>query len=164
MPPVAQTVPQPAPEAPPAAAKVPTPPDVAAHATPLGDRSPLRGPHEKRGVDVSLEQDLYVAVSDWRDRNAQTFADCVLAAHLTHGDTVTERLRATDDPRRAELGMTRVTRPLARGKGMGLWITAEGLALLDDAARIVRLSRRAYIHELLREALVDTLEGKQDDS
>ena len=94
-------------------------------------------------ASVRIEPDLHKAFSSWKQNTGRSLTDCVLSAHLTHGEEICERLRAEDDPDRAANGLPRLGRQLVRGKEVWLWITKEGLDELNAAARSVRMTRRA---------------------
>ena len=120
---------------------------------------PTSGPSRKRAVAIQIEPDLHEALDSWRRETNRPFVDCVATAHFEHGAEVCKRFRDAADPDRASFGLSNMSRPLLRGREVTLWITNDGLKVIDDAARSVPLSRRAYIHELLRIALNDRLQG-----
>ena len=116
---------------------------------------PPRAEGTKRSVSVSIEPDLFDAFDSWRSETERSFADCVLSAHLTHGEEIVERLHAEYDHVRAAHGLPQLRRQLEPGETRTMWITREGLDELNAAARSVRMTRQAYTHELLRVALRD---------
>ena len=116
---------------------------------------PTSGAPRKRAIAVKIEPDLHDALDSWRRETHRPFVDCVATAHLAHGAEVCKRFSDAADPARASFGLSNMSRPLLTGREVTLWITNEGLKAIDDAARSIPLTRRAYIHELLRVALKD---------
>ena len=112
----------------------------------------------KRSVVVRLNPELHVRFKNHCARNRCSITDGVITALGTHGESVRERLKPTEeDEERIALGLPPLSMSdrLGQGDPLSLWITPQALNKIDRAAAEVKATRRRYVTTLIETLLAD---------